>query len=92
MIQNQKARLPGFVQGEAEGFREPVGHASHTTEHHTTDDNVVEVCNQEQAVVQHEVCAGTASSTPVIPPTEKVTRKPMVHSIAELNSIRPDTW
>ena len=32
---------------------------------------------------------GTASRTPVIPPTEKVTIKPIVHSIAELKTMRP---
>ncbi len=58
MIQNQKARLPrGFVQGEAKGFRPPVGQTCEATEHYAADDNVMEVRNQEQAVVQNEVRA-----------------------------------
>ncbi len=53
----ERALAPGFIQGKAERFREPVGHTSHTTKHHTTDNHVMEVCDQEQAVMQHEVCA-----------------------------------
>ena len=44
-----------FVQREDEGFREPVSQTCEATEDHTTDDYVMEVGNQEQAVVQHEV-------------------------------------
>ncbi len=57
MIQNQKARLPCFVQGEAKGFRPPVGQTCEATEYHAADDNVMEVRDQEQAVVQNEVRA-----------------------------------
>ncbi len=89
MIENQNARLPGFVQFETERFRPPVGHPCEAAEDHAADDHVMEVRNQEQAVMQNEVRAGTASSTPVIPPTEKVTIKPIVHSIAEWNTMRP---
>ena len=44
-----------LVQLEAEGFREPEGEASQIAEHRATNDGVVEVGNQEQAVVQHVV-------------------------------------
>lgn len=88
----ERAFTPFLVQREAERFWPPVGYASEAAEDHATDDNVMEVRNQEQTVVQNEVSTGTASSTPVIPPTEKVTMKPMVHSMAEWNTIRPRTW
>lgn len=89
MIQNQNARLQGFVQREAKRFWPPVGHTCEAAKYDAADDNVMEVRNQERTVVQYEVCAGTANSTPVMPPTEKVTIKPIVHSIAEWNTIRP---
>jgi hypothetical protein len=60
---------PELVQREAEHLREPERHGRQAAEHHAADDHVVEVGDQEQAVVQHEVRAGTASSTPVMPPT-----------------------
>ena len=53
----ESAFAPGFVQREAKGFRPPVGQTCEATEHHATDDDVMEVRDQEQAVVQHEVCA-----------------------------------
>ena len=53
----ESAFAPGFVQREAKGFRPPVGQASKATEYHTADNNVMEVGNQEQTVVQHEVRA-----------------------------------
>ncbi|EMH73405.1 hypothetical protein EHI8A_167850 [Entamoeba histolytica HM-1:IMSS-B] len=44
-----------LVQLEAEDLREPVDHAGEVAEHGAADDHVVEVGDQEQAVVQHEV-------------------------------------
>src|SRR5690606_24063125 len=49
------AFTPFFVQGETERFWPPVSYASEAAEDHTTDDNVMEVRNQEQTVVQNEV-------------------------------------
>ncbi|MDB5460105.1 MAG: hypothetical protein JWO72_1846, partial [Caulobacteraceae bacterium] len=56
---------------------------------HAADDDVMEVRDQEQAVVQLEVGRGTASSTPVMPPMTKVTMKPTVHSIGVSKRTRP---
>ena len=36
-----------------------------------------------------KLAAGTESSTPVMPPTVKVMMKPTVHSMGEVNSMRP---
>ncbi|KAG1250743.1 hypothetical protein G6F68_012647 [Rhizopus microsporus] len=46
-----------LVEGEAEHLREPVGKAGQVAEQRAADDGVVEVCDQEQAVVQQEVRA-----------------------------------
>ncbi|VAL70592.1 Uncharacterised protein [Enterobacter kobei] len=51
----ERAFTPFFVQGETERFWPPVGHTSEAAEDHATDDNVMEVRNQEQTVVQNEV-------------------------------------
>ncbi len=65
-------------------LRAPVGDAGEHAEHHAADDDVVEVGDQEQAVVQHEVgWPGPPAVTPVMPPMTKVTMKPMVHSTGE---------
>ncbi len=39
--------------------------------------------------MQHEVCRGTASRTPVIPPMTKVHMKPMVHITGVSMRTRP---
>jgi len=44
-----------LIQHETKGLREPVGVAGKDTEYHATDDHVVKVRHQEQAVVKHEV-------------------------------------
>src|SRR5205823_776407 len=44
-----------LVEGEAEGFGKPVGVAGHQCEHDAADDHLVEVRNEEQAVVHYEV-------------------------------------
>ncbi|MNQ82062.1 hypothetical protein D3C85_971040 [compost metagenome] len=54
----ERVAAQALIQREAECLREPVRHARDTTEHHATDDGVVEVGDQEQAVVQHEGHAG----------------------------------
>src|SRR6516164_6937380 len=46
---------PSFVQPEAEGLREPVGDASKGGKYHTADDDVMEVSDQEGAIVQQEI-------------------------------------
>lgn len=46
---------PGFIQCETKCLRPPVGQACEATEHHTADNHVMEVGNQEQTVVQDEV-------------------------------------
>ncbi|MEN3031054.1 hypothetical protein PWG68_09505, partial [Chromobacterium amazonense] len=46
-----------LVEGEAEHLREPVGEAGQVAEQRAADDGVVEVGDQEQAVVQQEVRA-----------------------------------
>ncbi len=48
---------PLLVEGEAERFREPEGEAGQVAEYRAADDGVVEVGDQEQAVVQQEVRA-----------------------------------
>ncbi len=50
-----------LVELEAERLREPVVHAGDVAEQHAADDHVVEVSNQEQRVVQHEVTRGTTA-------------------------------
>ncbi|VAL70530.1 Uncharacterised protein [Enterobacter kobei] len=51
----ERAFTPFLVQREAERFWPPVGYAREAAEDHATDDNVMEVRNQEQTVVQNEV-------------------------------------
>ncbi len=46
---------PELVELEAEGLREPVIDAGKHAEQHAADDDVVEVGDQEQAVMQNEV-------------------------------------
>nr|GEU28569.1 hypothetical protein [Tanacetum cinerariifolium] len=46
---------PEVVELVAERFREPEVNTGKQTEHHAADDHVVEVGDQEQRVVQHEV-------------------------------------
>ena len=54
--QHQKAALPEpLVEREAERLGEPVGVAGKDREHDTRDDHVMEVRDQEQAVVDDEV-------------------------------------
>lgn len=48
--------VSGFVQGEVKGFWLLVGQICEVIEYYVVDDNVMEVCNQEQVVVQNEVC------------------------------------
>jgi hypothetical protein len=70
-------RLAGaFVKVETKSLGEPVGVARECAEQNASDEDVMEVRNQEQAVVEHEVVGGTASSTPVMPPVMNVTVKP----------------
>ena len=53
---HQNAALPQpFVQPEAERLGEPVGDAGKAGEQHAADDDVVEMRDQEQAVVQLEI-------------------------------------
>ena len=49
---------PSFVHFEAKNLRSPEVHATDVTEVHTTDNHVMEVGNQEQAVMQHKVGTG----------------------------------
>ncbi len=51
----ERAFTPFFIQREAERFWPPVSYASEAAEDDAADDNVMEVRNQEQAVVQNEV-------------------------------------
>ncbi|KAG0956919.1 hypothetical protein G6F31_012558 [Rhizopus arrhizus] len=51
----ERALAPELIEAEAEHLRPPVGDAGEHAEHHAADDDVVEVGDQEQAVVQHEV-------------------------------------
>src|SRR5262249_17404049 len=44
-----------LIEHEPESLGEPVRIAGEDTEYHTTDDHVVKVRHQEQAVVKHEV-------------------------------------
>lgn len=46
-----------FVELEAEHLRPPELHAREVAEHHAADNGVMEVSDQEQAVMQHEVRA-----------------------------------
>lgn len=46
----------GFIQFETEGFRLLVGYFCEVVEDYVVDDYVMEVCNQEQVVMQNEVC------------------------------------
>lgn len=46
----------GFIQFEIEGFRLLVGYFCEVVEDYVVDDYVMEVCNQEQVVMQNEVC------------------------------------
>ena len=56
MNQHQNERLaPAFVEREAECLGEPVVVAGHHAEHDAADDDVVEMGDQEQAVVQLEI-------------------------------------
>ena len=56
MNQHQNARLaPAFVEREAERLGEPVIEAGHHAEHDAADDDVMEMRDQEQAVVQLEI-------------------------------------
>ena len=56
MSQHQNAALPEpLVQAEAERLGEPVSVAGEGAEQHAADDHVVEMGDQEQAVVQDEV-------------------------------------
>ena len=55
---------PFFVQGEAERFREPVSSTGEASEDHTTDNDVMEVCNQEQTVMQDKVCTRYCQQNP----------------------------
>ena len=56
MNQHQKTDLAEpLVEREAERLREPVGVAGHQREHDAADDHLVEVSDQEQAVVDDEV-------------------------------------
>ena len=86
------AHAPGAVELAAEGLGEPVADAGKHGEHHAANDHVVEVGDQEQAVVQHEVGWGTASSTPVMPPMANVTMKATVHIMGSSKRMRPCTW
>ncbi len=56
--QPEGAQAPGAVELVAEGLGEPVVDAGEQAEQHAADDHVVEVGDQEQAVVQHEVGRG----------------------------------
>ena len=60
--------VPFFIQGETCRFREPVGHTSHTAEHHPADNHIMEVGNQEQTVVQNEVSSRNGQQDPGHPP------------------------
>ncbi len=51
----ERGLAQALVQAEAERLGEPVGVAGEGAEQHAADDDVVEVRDQEQAVVQHEV-------------------------------------
>ncbi|KAG1320358.1 hypothetical protein G6F63_014301 [Rhizopus arrhizus] len=53
----ERALAPELIEAEAEHLRPPVGDAGEHAEHHAADDDVMEVRDQEQAVVQHEVRA-----------------------------------
>src|SRR3984893_17203037 len=44
-----------FVQPEAKRLREPIGVAGERAEEHPADEDVVEMGNEEKAVVKHEV-------------------------------------
>src|SRR5690606_13913369 len=52
----ERAFAPERIQLVAKGFGEPVGDGSKDTEHHTANNHVMEVSNQEQTVMQHKVC------------------------------------
>jgi hypothetical protein len=50
------ALAPALVEQEAEGFREPIMETGHQAEHDTANDDIVEVCDQEQAYVPPAHC------------------------------------
>ena len=56
MTQNQMLALPHrFVEREAEGLGKPVSVSGESAKHDATDDDVMEMRDQECAVVQHEI-------------------------------------
>jgi hypothetical protein len=61
-------------------LREPEADSGQAIEEHAADDHVVEVRDQEKAVVQHDVRARDGQQHPVMPPIAKVTMKPMVRN------------
>src|SRR5690606_34533061 len=46
----ERQTSPELVQAETEGFGEPVVDGCKNTEHHTANNDVMKVCNQEQTV------------------------------------------
>ena len=51
----ERGPAPAFVELEAECLGEPVIVTRHQAEHGATDDDIMEMRNQEQAVVQLEI-------------------------------------
>jgi hypothetical protein len=92
MNQHQNARRPpAFVEREAERLREPVRVAGEDAEQDARDDDVMEVGDEEQAVVHlpvdgrhREQDAGQAADT-------KVTMKPSSQSTGTVKRTRRRT-
>ena len=77
------------MQAEAERLREPVGVAREGAEQHAADDDVVEMRDQEQAVVQQEIRGRHRDQHAGEPPMMKVTMKPIDHIIGVVKRMRP---